>query len=177
MYLPLTSNDSYGPLSGQVMSVVKDACRRAYAAAAPRLMEPMYKVELQASAEVLGRLYGVIARRRGTILDERLREGTNVFSILAALPVAESFGFADELRKKTSGVASPQLVFSHWHLMPQDPYFTPTTEEELEEFGAVDASPNLVRTLVDAVRRRKGLHVDEKLVQSATKQRTLSKKA
>jgi ribosome assembly protein 1 len=50
---------------------------------------------LQASAEVLGRLYGVVARRRGTILDERLREGTNVFTIIASMPVAESFGFAD----------------------------------------------------------------------------------
>jgi ribosome assembly protein 1 len=85
--------------------------------------------------------------------------------------------FFSELRKKTSGVASPQLVFSHWSLMQQDPFFVPTTEDELAEFGAVDASPNLVRTLVDGVRRRKGLHVEEKLVQSATKQRTLSKKA
>jgi hypothetical protein len=47
------------------------------------------------AAEVLGRLYGVISRRRGTILDEQLREGTNVFAITASLPVAESFGFAD----------------------------------------------------------------------------------
>ncbi len=61
--------------------------------------------------------------------------------------------------------------------MPQDPFFVPTTEDELEEYGAVDTSPNLVRTLIDKVRRRKGLFVDEKLVQSATKQRTLSKKA
>jgi ribosome assembly protein 1 len=44
-------------------------------------------------------------------------------------------------------------------------------------FDQVDTAPNLARTLVDKVRRRKGLHVEEKLVQSATKQRTLSKKA
>jgi ribosome assembly protein 1 len=82
-----------------------------------------------------------------------------------------------ELRKKTSGVASPQLVFSHWQLMAQDPFFVPTTEEELEEFGStVDNSLNLVRELINKVRRRKGLFVDEKLIQSATKQRTLSKK-
>lgn len=82
-------------------------------------------------------MYGVVARRRGTIIDERLREGTNVFTIHATMPVAESFGFADELRKKTQGVASPQLVFSHWALMQQDPFFVPTTEDELAEFGAV----------------------------------------
>lgn len=39
------------------------------------------------------------------------------FMIDALLPVVESFGFADELRSKTSGAAtSPQLVFSHWQV-------------------------------------------------------------
>ena len=170
-------NFSYGPISGQVISCVKDACRKAFAAASPRVIEPIYKVELQATAEVLGRLYGVIGKRRGQILDEKLREGTNIFNVVAYLPVVESFGFTDELRKRTSGVAFPQLLFSHWQIIAQDPFFVPTTEEELEEFGAIDYSANLARVLVDKTRRRKGLFVEEKLVESATKQRTLSKKA
>lgn len=45
-----------------------------------------------------------------------MKEGTDVFIIKAVLPVAESFGFADEIRKRTSGLASPQLVFSHWEV-------------------------------------------------------------
>eukprot|EP00455_Lapot_gusevi_P045783 TRINITY_DN5908_c0_g1_i5.p1 TRINITY_DN5908_c0_g1~~TRINITY_DN5908_c0_g1_i5.p1 ORF type:complete len:542 (-),score=204.44 TRINITY_DN5908_c0_g1_i5:28-1563(-) len=167
--------DPYGPLSGQVMSAMKEGCRKAFSASSPRLMEPVYAVNLQATAEVLGKLYGVVSRRRGTILDEQLKEGTNVFSIQALMPVVESFGFAEELRKRTSGVASPQLVFSHFRTLPQDPFFVPTTEEELEEMGSVDNSPNLVRTIVDSVRRRKGLAVEEKIVASATKQRTLSR--
>lgn len=47
-----------------------------------------------------------------------MKEGTDVFIIKAVLPVAESFGFADEIRKRTSGLASPQLVFSHWEVRP-----------------------------------------------------------
>ena len=43
-------------------------------------------------------------------------EGSVVFSVHAVVPVAESFGFAEEIRKKTSGLASPQLVFSHWEV-------------------------------------------------------------
>lgn len=50
------------------------------------------------------------------MLHEEMKEGTDMFIIKAVLPVAESFGFADEFRKRTSGLASPQLVFSHWEV-------------------------------------------------------------
>lgn len=46
-------------------------------------------------ADVLGKVYGVIARRRGKIISEEMKEGTSFFSIHAMLPVIESFGFAD----------------------------------------------------------------------------------
>ena len=36
-----------------------------------------------------------------------------MFEIVAELPVIESFGFADEIRKKTSGLAFPQLKFRY----------------------------------------------------------------
>lgn len=52
----------------------------------------------------------------------------------------------------------------------------PTTEEELEEYGTEAGGPaNLARRLMDAVRRRKGLAVEEKVVKVATKQRTLKR--
>lgn len=52
----------------------------------------------------------------------------------------------------------------------------PTTEEELEEFGTEAGGPaNLARRLADAVRRRKGLPVEDKVVKVATKQRTLKR--
>ena len=38
------------------------------------------------------------------------------FRVLATLPVPESFQLARELRTQTSGLASPQLVFSHWEV-------------------------------------------------------------
>ena len=101
-----------------------------------------------------------------------------MFHIKAELPVVESFGFAQDVRKSTSGSAYPQLVFSHWQTLEQDPFWQPTTEEEKEEFGDLDPStvPNLARDLMNKVRRRKGLFVDEKIVHHAEKQRTMSKK-
>jgi hypothetical protein len=47
------------------------------------------------AAEVLGKVYGVLSRRRGEVLSERLKDGTSLFTIRATLPVVESFGFAD----------------------------------------------------------------------------------
>lgn len=70
-----------------------------------------------ASLPVPGRVYGVLGKREGRVLHEEMKEGTDMFIIKAVLPVAESFGFADEIRKRTSGLASPQLVFSHWEVI------------------------------------------------------------
>ena len=46
-------------------------------------------------ADVLGKVYGVVAKRRGKIVAEEMKEGTSFFTIRALLPVVESFGFAD----------------------------------------------------------------------------------
>ena len=159
--------------TGQALGLMRGACRSAYQARSPRLMEAMYRVQLQCETNALGALYGVLSRRRGRIISEELREGTTVFLVEAFLPVADSFGFAGDVRKQTGGEASPQLLFSHWEVIPQDPFFVPRSEEELEFHGAVDATPNLARDLVDHVRRRKGLAVKEKVVQHAEKQRTI----
>jgi hypothetical protein len=45
----------------------------------------------------LGKLYGVLSRRRGRVVEEDMIEGTDLFLIKALLPVAESFGFATEV--------------------------------------------------------------------------------
>lgn len=47
------------------------------------------------AADVLGKLYGVVAKRRGRIVAEEMKEGTTFFTIRALLPVVESFGFPD----------------------------------------------------------------------------------
>ncbi|XP_075966032.1 elongation factor-like GTPase 1 isoform X3 [Anarhichas minor] len=169
------SADCYGPVSGQLIAAMKEACRHAFQAQPQRLMAAMYTCEIMATAEVLGRVYGVLGKREGRVLHEEMKEGTGMFIIKAILPVAESFGFADEFRKKTSGLASPQLVFSHWEVISSDPYWVPTTEEEYLHFGEKADSANQSLKYMNAVRRRKGLYVEEKIVEHAEKQRTLGK--
>lgn len=165
----------YGPLSGQLIATMKEACRYALQAKPQRLVAAMYTCDIMATGDVLGRVYAVVSKREGRVLQEEMKEGTDVFIIKAVLPVAESFGFADEIRKRTSGLASPQLVFSHWEIIPSDPFWVPTTEEEYLHFGEKADSENQARKYMNAVRKRKGLYVEEKIVEHAEKQRTLSK--
>ena len=157
---------------------MKDACRSAFLACPTRLLEPFYACELQTTQDIMGKTYGVLSRRRARVLTEEMREGTPIFTISAHLPVVESFGFAGELRKTTSGAAHPQLVFSHYEPMLQDPLFVVTTEEDQEALDdGTLPSINVARSLMNDIRRRKGLLVeDDKVVQSATKQRTLARK-
>ncbi|XP_027017752.1 elongation factor-like GTPase 1 [Tachysurus fulvidraco] len=167
--------DCYGPFSGQLIASIKEACRYAFQAKPQRLMAAMYTCEIMATAEVLGRVYGVLSKHEGRVLNEEMKEGTDVFIIRAVLPVAESFGFADEIRKRASGLASPQLVFTHWEVISSDPFWVPTTEEEYLHFGEKADSANQALKYMNAVRKRKGLYVEEKIVEHAEKQRTLGK--
>lgn len=128
------------------------------------------------TAEVLGKVYGVITRRRGRIISESLNEGTPFFTILSVLPVAESFGFSDEIRKRTSGAASPQLVFQGFEMLDEDPFWVPFTEDQLEDLGELADKENVAKRYMDMVRARKGLEVKgRKLIKDAEKQKTLKR--
>uniref|UniRef100_A0A0E0CLQ8 Tr-type G domain-containing protein n=1 Tax=Oryza meridionalis TaxID=40149 RepID=A0A0E0CLQ8_9ORYZ len=125
----------------------------------------------------LGSMYAVLGNCRARVLKEEMQEGTSLFTVHAYLPVAESSEFSKKLRNATAGAASALLAFSHWETVPQDPFFVPKTREEIEEFGdGSNIGPNLATKLMNSVRRRKGLHVEEKIVEYGTKQRTLAKK-
>lgn len=93
----------------------------------------------------------------------------------ADLPVVESMQFAQEVRRQTSGLAMPQLFFSHWEVVDIDPFWVPQTEEEITHYGEKADSANRARKYVNDVRKRKGLSIDEKIVEFAEKQRTLTK--
>ncbi|XP_043277301.1 elongation factor-like GTPase 1 isoform X2 [Venturia canescens] len=163
-------------LGGQLMSACKEACRKALNQRRPRLVTPMYSCSVLVNSDVLGKLYAVFGRRQGRVIaaESALGFGGH-FRVLATLPVPESFQLARELRTQTSGLATPQLVFSHWEVIEQDPYWVPSTEEEYLHFGEKADSENRAKKYMDAVRRRKGLPVDSQLVTHAEKQRTLSK--
>ncbi|KAJ4491631.1 hypothetical protein C8J55DRAFT_504709 [Lentinula edodes] len=161
--------------TGSLISAVRDACRSALLEWSPRLMLAMYSCDIQCSTDVLGRVYGVLSKRKGRVVAEEMNEGTSFFTISARLPVVESFGFADELRKRTSGAAGAMLVFSGYDLLPLSPFWVPSTIEELEDLGTTADRVNQAKVYMDSVRERKGMFVDRKLTMEPEKQRTLKK--
>lgn len=160
---------------GSLISAVRDAARSGLLDWSPRIKLAMYTCDIQASTDVLGKVYAVVARRRGRIVAEEMKEGTDFFTVRARIPVVESFGFADEIRKRTSGAASPQLVFAGYETLDLDPFWVPTTIEELEDLGDKADRANVAKGYVDGVRKRKGMWVETKMVESAEKQRTLKR--
>lgn len=167
--------DSYGPMSGQIISTVKDCCRKAFQAQPQRLMSPMFSCDIRVTSDALGRMYAVLGRRHGRIVHGDLREGSQTFEIKAFLPVIESLSFVNEIRDQTSGMANPQLIFSHYELIDVDPFWTPTTEEEYTLYGDKADTENLARKYMNLVRKRKGLSVQEKIVEHGEKQRTVKR--
>jgi len=106
---------------GQIIPTARRVLYACSLTASPRLMEPVYLVEIQCPENAVGGIYGVLNRRRGHVFEENQVPGTPMFHVKAYLPVNESFGFTADLRSNTGGQAFPQCVFDHWQVMQGDP--------------------------------------------------------
>merc|ERR1719204_1120894 len=126
---------------GQIIPTARRVLYACVLTAQPRLLEPVYLVEIQCPQDATGGIYSCLNRRRGHIFEENQQTGTPMVNIKAYLPVNESFGFTADLRSNTGGKAFPQCVFDHWQMMDNDP-LDPTTKS-----GAI----------VESTRKRKGL--------------------
>jgi elongation factor 2 len=131
---------------GQIIPTARRVMYACVLTAQPRLMEPMFLVEIQCPEQAVGGIYGVLTRRRGHVFKEYRIAGTPMYRVKAYLPVNESFGFDSALRAGTGGQAFPQCVFDHWQMMSSDP-LDPTSQ---------------TGQIVGATRKRKGLSEEPK---------------
>jgi translation elongation factor 2 len=106
---------------GQIIPTARRCLYACLLTASPRILEPVYLVEIQCPESAVGGIYGVLNRRRGVVFEEAQVPGTPMFVVKAYLPVNESFGFTADLRSNTAGQAFPQCVFDHWQILPGDP--------------------------------------------------------
>lgn len=175
---PSNFSDNYlSSISGQMIPLVRESCRSSFLINSPRLLLAYYSCEIQANAEVLGRVYTVIGKRNGKIIEETAQGGGgSIFTIKASIPAIESFGLTEEIRKRTSGMAHPQLIFAGWQVLDEDPFWIPSTEEELEELGDKADKENKAKKYMHSVRLRKGMFVERKIVEHAEKQKTFKQK-
>ncbi|KAJ3437924.1 eukaryotic translation elongation factor 2a tandem duplicate 1-related [Anaeramoeba flamelloides] len=104
--------------------IIPMAIRSFYAselAAKPRLMEPIFLCEISVPKYISGQVYNLLNKKRGIVLSETPKEGSNLVIIKSDLPIIESFGFNADLRSATQGKAFEQCVFDHWEIVEEDP--------------------------------------------------------
>lgn len=126
---------------GQIIPTARRVIYASVLTAAPRLLEPVYLVEIQAPEAAQGGIYSTLNKRRGVVNENVQIGSTPQFLVKAFLPVNESFGFTADLRSNTGGQAFPQCVFDHWQILPGNP---------------MEATTKPAQVVVEA-RKRKGL--------------------
>lgn len=90
--------------------------KAAFQKAGPKLLEPVMSVEITTPEDYLGVLTGSIATKRGKIVSMDAKNGTRILK--AQVPLAEMFGYTNELRNITSGRASASMHFDHYEVVP-----------------------------------------------------------
>ena len=86
--------------------------------AAPVLLEPMMKVEVEVPEDFLGDVMGDLNSRRGQI--EGMGSESGVAKVTAKVPLAEMFGYATDIRSKTQGRGIFSMEFSHYEEVPRN---------------------------------------------------------
>ena len=77
---------------GQVIPTARRVFYASVLTAQPRLLEPVFLVEVQCPETAMGGIYNVLNRKRGMVFSEEGVVGTPMFIVKAYLPVNESFG-------------------------------------------------------------------------------------
>jgi len=90
--------------------------REAYAKAAPTILEPIMKVEIDAPTEFQGSVVGQVNQRRGVILETV--SGDSV-SVTCEVPLNAMFGYSTDLRSATQGKGTFTMEFARYAVVPR----------------------------------------------------------
>jgi elongation factor G len=94
------------------------AIKEAVMKAAPVLLEPMMKVEVEVPENFLGDVMGDLNSRRGQI--EGMGSEQSISKVTAKVPLAEMFGYATDIRSKTQGRGIFTMEFSNYDEVPRN---------------------------------------------------------
>jgi elongation factor G len=111
-YHDVDSNEMAFKTAGSL--AIREAVRKAGAI----LLEPIMLVEVTTSEEFYGDVIGDLNRRRGTILGMESR--SSMYVVRGHVPLAEMFGYVNDLRSMTSGRANYTMEFAHYDPVPKN---------------------------------------------------------
>ena len=93
------------------------AFKEAMQKAGPQLLEPVMKVEVVTPEDYMGDIIGDLNSRRGMI--QGMEDRGNAKVVEAMVPLANMFGYINNLRGMSKGRASYSMVFDHYDVVPQ----------------------------------------------------------
>ena len=110
---------SYHDVDSSVLAF-EIAARAAFREAAEKvqmkLLEPVMKVEVVSPEDYVGTVIGDLNSRRGMILGQEMRGNATVIN--AMVPLANMFGYVNNLRSSTQGRANYTMQFDHYEAVP-----------------------------------------------------------
>jgi elongation factor G len=96
----------------------RGAMREAAQKAGIKLLEPIMKVEVVTPEDYVGDVIGDLLSRRGQVQGQDTRG--NAIAVEAFVPLANMFGYVNQLRSFTQGRAQYTMQFSHYQEVPQN---------------------------------------------------------
>lgn len=138
---------------GQMIPTSRRACYSAFLLATPRLMEPIFEVEVETPASHIAAIYTLLAKRRGHVVKDTPKPGSTLYTVKAFVPVIDANGFETDLRIATQGAAFCMMIFSHWSIVPGNPTDAGVKLRPLEPAPPL----GLAKDFTLKTRRRKGL--------------------
>ena len=112
---------AYHDVDSSVMAF-EIAARAAFREAMPKakavLLEPMMKVEVVTPEEYMGDIIGDLNSRRGQVSGMEQRGVNHVVNSM--VPLANMFGYVNNLRSMSQGRASYTMTFDHYEQVPQN---------------------------------------------------------
>jgi len=109
-YHEVDSSEMAFKIAGSI--AFKEACQKAK----PRLLEPIFDVEVVVPEEYMGDIIGDLSSRRGRIGGMFQRGSARV--VAASVPLAEMFGYATRMRSISQGRAVYSMQFSRYETLP-----------------------------------------------------------
>jgi elongation factor 2 len=103
---------------GQVYPAIRDGLKEAMQQASPVLFEPIQVIQVDCPQDMMGAVSAVIQNRRGQVLDMQIEEDN--MTIVAKVPVAETFGMTGDIRSATGGRGSFFVKSQTFEMLPRE---------------------------------------------------------
>ena len=126
------TDGAYHDVDSSVMAfeiAAKSAFKEGMAQAGAQLLEPMMKVEVVTPEEYMGDIIGDLNSRRGQV--SSMEDRGNAKVVTAMVPLANMFGYINNLRSMSQGRAQYSMQFDHYEPVPAQ-----VAQEVKESLGA-----------------------------------------